>query len=528
MLELTLQQKKQLFEEHQRRKRENENATQAALAGWARDTFRLDCVPNQSTIGRIIKNGSAFSRHGPALPTNVKRKRKAAAPRLENALYKWLCEMNNNGVLLSGEVIKIKAQRLLDHANMHLSEDEKLSMKFSKGWLERFKKRHSLRFRRVHGEAQSADTDAIRDEMPRILEIVNSFAEKDVWNADEFGLFFRQPPSWTLASGAVSGCKKEKNRLTFLACCNKDGSEKMPLMVIGNAERPRAFKKHTGQQLGLDYHFNRKAWMTQDLFFEWLSRLDRYIGDTQGRKILLLVDNCSAHGKKHNVPDLQNVRVEFLPPNTTRKVQPLDAGVIAWVKGQYKRRLLLRVFENLEANSKNIYSVDVLTAIRWTEREWKRCSADVIKNCFTHCFKQCGHETTSDSCYDEEETLQSRARDAQEYGVEVSNASLANMLHPHGEDDVTESVSLDELAREVADVSDAVQDHDEVEQDITEQLPSVEGQLNALTMARAILDSHGMLSEETSKALFKCQRAINVEKTRHMNQTTIEDHFTKK
>ena len=107
-----------------------------------------------------------------------------------------------------------------------------------------------------------------------------------MWNADEFGLSYRQPPSWTLAIGTVSGCKKEKNRLTFLACCNNDGSEKMPLMIIGNAERPRAFKKKYGRELGLEYHSNQKSWMNKDIFFTWLGRLDRYIGATPGRKLL--------------------------------------------------------------------------------------------------------------------------------------------------------------------------------------------------------------------------------------------------
>lgn len=41
--------------------------------------------------------------------------------------------------------------------------------------------------------------------------------------------------------------------------------------------------------------------------------------------------------------------------------------------------------------------------------------------------------------------------------MNVSNASLANMLHPHGKDDVTESVSLKVLAREVAGVFDSVE-----------------------------------------------------------------------
>ena len=43
-------------------------------------------------------------------------------------------------------------------------------------------------------------------------------------------------------------------------------------------------------------------------------------------KILLLLDNCTAHPPallKHIDP---NVRVEFLPPNTTSLIQPMDQG----------------------------------------------------------------------------------------------------------------------------------------------------------------------------------------------------------
>lgn len=528
MVSLTIRQKKNLFDEYKRRKKDGENATQAALAGWAMTAFRLDHVPNQSTISRIIKNGPSLSRNDINLPKHAKRNRAAAAPRLEKALFKWLCELNNDGLLLNGEVIKIKAKKLLHQANLHLRDDEKLSIQFSKGWMERFKKRHNLRFRRVHGEEKSADTDAIRQEMPRIHEVMACYKEKDVWNADELGLFYRQPPSWTLASGAVSGCKKEKNRLTFLACCNSDGSEKFPLMIIGISKQPRAFKKQSGKELGLDYHFNRKAWMNKELFFSWLGRLDRYIGATPGRKILLLLDNCSAHGKKEDLPNLQNVLVEFLPPNSTSKVQPLDAGIIAWVKAKYKRRLLLRVFENLEARSKRIYSVDVLTAMRWAEREWKNCPTTVIRNCFKHCFRRDGQDIAEDSGYDEQETLQSMVRDGLEYGIELTASNVSHMLNPSGENDVTEKVSLDELAKEVADVSDCESGSEEETEATEDKLPSFSLQLDALSLARAILESHGHLSEEASRALFKSQRAINTEKGRRMNQTTIDSHFPKK
>lgn len=143
----------------------------------------------------------------------------------------------------------------------------------------------------------------------------------------------------------------------------------MPLMIIGNAEQPRLFHKKYGQELDLDYLLNRKSWMSQKLFYAWLKRLHRYAEAILGRRILPLADSCSAHGRKETFPVLENVRVEFPLPNTTSKTQSLDAGTTALVKAKYGRRLLLSLFENLEARSKNAYSVDVPTAIMWIERD---------------------------------------------------------------------------------------------------------------------------------------------------------------
>ncbi len=45
-------------------------------------------------------------------------------------------------------------------------------------------------------------------------------------NADEFGLFFQIPPTQTIAPAHIPGMKKQKERITCLARCNGDGSEK--------------------------------------------------------------------------------------------------------------------------------------------------------------------------------------------------------------------------------------------------------------------------------------------------------------
>jgi hypothetical protein len=60
---------------------------------------------------------------------------------------------------------------------------------------------------------------------------------------------------------------------------------------------------------------------------------------SQGRKVLLLLDNFSGHelgvqlirGKQ----GLSNIQVEWLPPNTTSYWQPLDQGIITSFKLQY-------------------------------------------------------------------------------------------------------------------------------------------------------------------------------------------------
>ena len=57
------------------------------------------------------------------------------------------------------------------------------------------------------------------------------------------------------------------------------------------------------------------------------------------RKVILLVDNCSAHPKE-SADRLNNVRLEFLSPNTTSVIQPCDQGIIRNVKGKYRSEIV--------------------------------------------------------------------------------------------------------------------------------------------------------------------------------------------
>lgn len=111
--------------------------------------------------------------------------------------------------------------------------------------------------------------------------MIAEYRPQVVWNSGEFGLFFRQPPGWTLSTAPISGRKKYKTRITCLACCNSYGSEmSFPLMMIGRSEQPRPFNGKYGDELGLYYHFNQKAWM-ENLFLSGSEgRIDISVGQT--------------------------------------------------------------------------------------------------------------------------------------------------------------------------------------------------------------------------------------------------------
>lgn len=53
-------------------------------------------------------------------------------------------------------------------------------------------------------------------------------------------------PEQNDCTASFAWSQKAENRLTFLACVNGDGSEKLPLIFIGQSLRPRVFKKKSG------------------------------------------------------------------------------------------------------------------------------------------------------------------------------------------------------------------------------------------------------------------------------------------
>lgn len=339
---------------------------------------RLGLPP--STLNTIVGNKDELRQQANKFGS-VSKKRKTAREskfkELEDVLFKWYQQMRASNVPLDGSLVKEKAKQIA----LRLGIEDFAA---SNGWISRFKDRHGLVYKKISGECAAVNEDVTKSWLENLPKLIEGFEPHEIYNADETGLFFKCLPDRTLAlkGEACHGGKNSKDRITVLLCSNSDGSDKLQPLVIGKSQRPRCFKniKH----LPVKYVANTKAWMTADIFGDFLRSLDCRMG-ARCRKILLFVDNCAAH--PHDTSSLRNIKVIFYPPNCTSVLQPLDMGIIKCFKQKYRKMLVQKALCLLDSQDGNkaALKITILQAIHYVAASWQKISQSTISNCFAKC-----------------------------------------------------------------------------------------------------------------------------------------------
>lgn len=324
----------------------------------------------KSTVCIIWKNkDNILSSYG-KVNSKCKRLRKSDHVDVDKGLLQWFTQKRQENVPLSGPILQEKASEMG-------SKIEGKNFTCSRSWIERFKKRNCITGGKIVGESGSVDMNVVSNWFTTIWpDLRKKYDSNDIFNADETGLFYRLTPDKTLKFIGEScvGGKMSKVRITVLVAANMSGTEKRKLFIIGKSANPRCFKNRT---LPVKYRSNSKAWMTSELFTEELLQWDTEL-QRKNRKILLLVDNCPAHPE---VP-LKKIKLVFMPPNTSSKLQPMDQGVIHSLKSRYRKIMLLKMLEAID--SKQEFSVSLLDAINFIHRAWQQVTKETIANCFKH------------------------------------------------------------------------------------------------------------------------------------------------
>ena len=274
-------------------------------------------------IQRLVKRkADIMNEFETNVPSDRKRKvRKTGNEDINELTWKWFQDVTSRKIIVNGPMLKERALKFATD----LSID---TFTASNGWLESFLKRHNNVFGSQSGERGDVDHAIVSDWNKKLPIVCQGYEPRNIFNMDETGLFFRQNSTKTfhVKGEDCAGGKKSKDRLTVSLCASMTG-EKLKPFVIWRSANPRCFKNIPTRSLPVDYASNKKSWMTSDLFENWLKKFDRKMR-LEDRKILLLLDNAPAHPQVK----LNNIKLAFLPPNTTSLSQPMDQGIIQTMK----------------------------------------------------------------------------------------------------------------------------------------------------------------------------------------------------
>nr|CCA18001.1 hypothetical protein TRIADDRAFT_5525 [Albugo laibachii Nc14] len=369
---LTIDQQRTLVHHHAN----NDALTLHELGLWAKERFALPRAPSISNLSQLLKR---FRAHPellqPCNDANVPASKISLL--LDAQLLVWIEECGQRGIYITGHLIRLKAERLLDTGSGSVAMRSRLlDLTFSKGWLYNFQRRHNLKSRHTQGKASSACAASVEKGRVALRARIVDYEAKDVYNLDETALYYCKPPNKTISTEPISGRKSDKKRLTFAVAANADDRES-PVPVRGIR----------GQTALLWAAVWRAPWSAIKEHKKGLDELNERTMKG-GRHILLLLDNASAHCAEKL---LSNVEIMMLPSNTTSVLQPMDADVIACLKAYFHLRqgchavdVADSVIDDEEKSTKDIYKVDVLQAMHWCRDVWESVTQSTIANCWKH------------------------------------------------------------------------------------------------------------------------------------------------
>ncbi|XP_054656685.1 tigger transposable element-derived protein 4-like [Dunckerocampus dactyliophorus] len=255
------------------------------------------------------------------MPLDRKRTvRKTANDELNAILYEWFKDSTARQLPVSGPLLQEKAKEIATQLQL----DE---FKASNGWLDAFRRRHNIIFGKMNGESGGVETAVVDDWKQKLPDLCDGYAFRDIYNMDETGLFYKASIDSTL--------HYKRDRL-------------LRREAVKGAHHPDALRKRPrGERASDGDHAIKKAWMTSNLFELFSTR------------------RCS--GK------LSNVKLIFLPPNTTSITQPMDQGIIQAAKLKFRKWQLKSIIHQMEQEPsltapELMRNTDILKAIYWVDR----------------------------------------------------------------------------------------------------------------------------------------------------------------
>ncbi len=160
--------------------------------GTLQATLARNWKVSPSVISRIAKNKENIAKAFGSRPKNVKKIRNSPHIELEKKLFDWFLLQNTRGIPISSSVLQEKADQIALELGIN-------DFKCCSSWIWRFKKRHLMVQSTISGESASANKISAQQWLDEICpNLRNGYEDKDIFNGDETGLFYKLLSSKTL------------------------------------------------------------------------------------------------------------------------------------------------------------------------------------------------------------------------------------------------------------------------------------------------------------------------------------------
>jgi hypothetical protein len=137
-----------------------------------------------------------------------KTERESTFTELESVLFTWYQQARASNIPFDGPILRGKAKMIAAQLNIE-------NVTASTGWIARFKDRHGLVFIKLAAESAAVDSESTEAWLERLSTLLECYKQRNIYNADEKGLFYNVLPDRTLALKGESCHGGQNYRQTY-------------------------------------------------------------------------------------------------------------------------------------------------------------------------------------------------------------------------------------------------------------------------------------------------------------------------
>ncbi|OLY78903.1 ARS-binding protein 1 [Smittium mucronatum] len=357
----------------------NESITPQALAKWAFESFGVKTTERE--VVKLLSQSSYSFRFDSVKTTNVAREEIAEHTFVDDALYEWYL-LNIDRYIWGQKIIEDQGNSMIKIGY----PTKETVYKVDDTWIESFRNSFNLPNWNDFDFEPYIDVSSSNNSKSRISNLLKNYQLKDVYNVCETGLFYRMQPEW---SNVKVTYKPEKyaGKLSFIACINGDGSDRVPFWLVGNSVSPADLTYELQKRFGFFYSLNTTCRIKASLFNMWLLWFDSRMA---GRKVCLLLQKAPIHASAANLK-LSNVRLVYINNECGDLNDPLNLGIFRSLRIDYRLKYHQYLIESSKSPECAAVDFSFGNAIRILLDSW--CSSldcNFISCCFRDFFLSVG------------------------------------------------------------------------------------------------------------------------------------------